>query len=985
MGEEDPEAVLSDPQVSPETGLVRWTVRVPSPGRRWVWAEVASPGGLWARDVASVHVSDGSALVEVAPEPVAPGAAVRVTGSGFFAERPEDNLVFVGARPAEVLSASSEVLVFRVPEDAVSGPLRVVGAGGQEALWPELGVADVCPPRAPTEEELEAGFLEGRAIVRFREGALDAAGRALLAEEHGAAVQSLGTGEYRLCREGADTLPWLEGLAEDLSDGVLFVVPEMLARPRQAGWERATPNGSTGEPGYGLQDQNILANVALAHATHFPSAGEGAVVALIDTSFPDEGGWRAHLNIVSESDRLLRLLGDPLDHGVKVASVVGETRNGELGMGVAPRVGLRLHEVGTLPGIAWEVARACSHAHVVNMSFGLRSAPDDVFRPFKKRWSQFMRSSCRLAAARAGREPLLVAAADNNRDLQASSMQYPQALPGFLDVVGAYGYPQSESVGAHGGEPERRIYASAWAPMEPGGRPPDIEWPAIGAVTRRSSMQEDPPPLAVAPVGTVRNSRLASVPVSGTSFSTPFVGGFAALIQGERMARGQEPLGRADLRDTLRNRYVLPLGPESCGADDTQCEDLLATEEPNPLSGYGLVHFPDLFVATPTRLGYMGMNGRIKRLGDEQPEEWSALKVLPDGSMWAVARGPSRWPAERDGRLFRITFDERTGAQLPPEDLTGAAPLREPVAVDVDGEGKVYVLDLYGAPYPEADPGPAWMTAQVYEADGRTPLFPPVRPLAGIPLEMRIHFLQNEPYRESWRRYLRVAKDGAPVLYVFGPDGDLQSHPLPFPSPLLLDYWYDEYVPTFVDLAVTPDGEVYLLYRGHNVLLWHAPGSPLWEQLEYLTDGGAIYRCRPGGEDPVRVFPMVGDGQGRVALLLWEQMSRSVAGDFYVASRSFQRERNEPWTELRITRHLPDRPTQLLIEEADVLRLMALDVSAEEDVLALLWVAPQAENEPAVQLRVFNQHVWHPPSMLAVHDEAVVEREDIVAVDFLRP
>jgi len=239
---------------------------------------------------------------------------------------------------------------------------------------------------------------------------------------------------------------------------------------------------------------------------------------------------------------------------------------------------------------------------------------------------------------------------------------------------------------------------------------------------------------------------------------------------------------------------------------------------------------------------------------------------------------------------------------------------------------------------------------------------------------------------QHWRRYLRVAADGAPVLHVFQPNGDhRESHPLQFPSPLLLDYWYDEYVPTFVALTVTSDGEAYLLYRGHNVLLWHAPGSPRWEQIAYLADAGAIYRCRPGVEDPVRVLPMVGGGQERVALPLWEQMSRSASGDFYVASRSFQRERNEPGTDLRITRHVADGAARLLIEEAHLLNLMAFDVSAEEDVLALLWVAPQAEDEPAVQLRLYSRHVVQPPSVLAVHDEAIGEGEDIVAVDFLRP
>ena len=446
-------------------------------------------------------------------------------------------------------------------------------------------------------------------------------------------------------------------------------------------------------------------------------------------------------------------------------------------------------------------------------------------------------------------------------------------------------------------------------------------------------------------------------------------------------------MGRSDLRETLRNRYILPLGPESCETLDAVCKEQLRTPARNPLSGYGLVHFPDLFVATRTHLGYMGMNGRMKRLGDKRPEEWSALKVLPDGSMWAVASGPSRRPAQTDGRMFRITFDERTGAQLWPEDLTRGALLREPAAVDVDGEGRVYVLDLYGAPYPEVDPGPGWMTDLVYEPDGETPRPEPFGPLAGIPPSERMHFLQDGPYRETWQHYLRVAQDGAPMLHVFDPNGLLlASHPLPFLAQELLDRWYDRYVPTLVDLAVTPDGEVYLLYRGHDVIVAHGVEDPVWYWQEHVSEAGAIYRYRPEGGVPLRVLPADGDDRARVGLPLWEQMARSAAGDFYVASHPFQQCRNGPLRDLRITRHAADGTAVVVGEEAQVLGLMGFDVSAEEDVLAVLSAPCNPEGEPARHLRVFNRHASPKTSVLAIHDEAIfLGEEDIVAIDFLRP
>jgi hypothetical protein len=661
---------------------------------------------------------DDVAIADISPTTAAEGTTVNISGIGFSDNTP-DNLVYFDGIPAEVFQALNGTDLFvTVPEGATSGPVTVETNGRVSNPLPFV-VNDALAPRAITDKDVAAGFMLGEIIIVYRSNRPSSLEVDALNAEYGFVGQadhsSMGGFYLAYLLQGASAADTLDTVDRLLNDPrVLLATPHSLVEPAQAPPKMQDPE---------LKNQNHLhlTNLHLGLYTIFPHRGENVSIAVLDTKIAPHLGMIGELDVRQYLFAAQGRMGidtalNTDDHGTAVAAVAAAKTNTILGAGVAPEASvhsIRVYPAGGGTGKGADVRNAIvlsalMNMDVVNASLGsldvhFTSEGFDTYNYWKRDFRDFMDSLHAVLLSRRLRMPVIVFGSGNDR-----------TNPRLLHDASLYCGPRVLCVGAvditsYAAQTE----ASAWL-----GGAPNLGNSLTVASFSNFGYDLD----LVAPGTSIRTAGPLGGPVTerGTSLSAPQVAGLAALMIGEKKARGDTWTYESINRDIIRN-FTLDL--DECYLNMGSGFD--------PISGHGMLYVYELFAVgssgrsiggeiifdrpgpgvdfppaeissgccwepdtvSDPYVAKVGPNGKVVRILEGAPlVNPRDIEVLPDGKLLIVDAGRSRDKDDlEDGALYSLDLS----SGVPRISDLRAQNLIDPYMAAVDDTGDIFVLDRY--------------------------------------------------------------------------------------------------------------------------------------------------------------------------------------------------------------------------------------------------------------------------------------------------
>jgi hypothetical protein len=487
----------------------------PSTGTFSLGATIESSGEVVGLAALS-STTPGAMLTGASPNGGYFGTVVVLRGSGLAGE-PGADRVFVGGVEAQVLSASTSSLTFRVPVGAGPGGIEVLSDGRKSNLVAFSLLPALADPTI-TQSDLENGFVSGEVLVRFAVGELSVAEAAAISNEFGfVALQYLRDHDVYRGVIGGLTHDELLGLLDTLraDPRVTLSSPNRVLVPKS--------DVEIHDPYFPSQVQfkPDFLNLKRGFEVYFPKMGLGTRIAVLDSGVSSLGG---EIKVVDQIDYVDDTPPSvyPSGHGTEVAGIAAAADNtGICGIGVAPyaevlsaRVtrgsGLDqvLTELRAADGLLWALDRG---ARVINISYGeptfVAALPCAIGGLLE----------LRIAGAVAG-GVAIVASAGNDR---GGRIDYPACLPGVI-AVGSYDYGGGRSDFSDRG-------------------------PELDFVVKTDVVE------TVVPSGS--GAPNCSFVGQGTSYSAPQVSGVLALLFAE-----EPQLSVQEARTRIINRFTRDLG-----------------------------------------------------------------------------------------------------------------------------------------------------------------------------------------------------------------------------------------------------------------------------------------------------------------------------------------------------------------------------------------------------------------------------------------